>query len=1056
MKLTRWLVALVAAAGCLAPLHAQAGGGQSPTPAVDLALELALLDEAKAALQASDYQTARAKTAEAVEALLARPEMDRHERWLALLDAAGYSAANAQDFGLANRAWTCVCDVRSRTLPPDHRDLQAARMNLAATLHYSGDLAGARALMEQAIEVYSRTLPADHLLLQTARMNLAETIALQGDIASAVELEEQVLEVFSRTLPADHPNLQLARQNLAASKSFLGDLAVARALMEQVLEVYSRTLPEDHPELQATRSNLAATVSAQGDVAGARALFEQVLEVRSRTLPEDHTDLLYARHNLATALSMLGDHAGARPLVEQVLEVRSRTLPEDHPDLQASRSSLASTLYSLRDFAGARSLVEQVLEVRSRTLPENHPDLLISRLEVAATLAALGELAGARALEEQVLEVYSRTLPDDHPDLQLARMNHAGTLARLIAAGPDALGEEGDEEELKQRCAELVVARSRALTRGAREALLSSSGREAQARCASLAQGLDSTLSFAEGFGAFEALPGLEREAFVLSETTRAAALGSAALMRRAAGSPRYAELRASLREQSDGLAALAQKGTTSAEFQTALARHDTTQRELVQLARELSGGSATGLELDPDALAARLAEGEALVALRRYTRWRFLGEREVFGPCLAAFVLRRNADETGRSSRVVTFVQLGDVAPIEAAVGAWRGAIGAGVERGTGLVTGVVDATRQRGRELRRLVFDPLLPALGDAERVVIALDDVLHLVPLDALPLEEEAGVQLPELIGERWRIETRCTLAELLAPAPAAAAGALVALGGPMFNSEPLALDADELEVLEEAARPTKVAAILRDGSWGRGFAPLTYTGLEAREIAALYEEVFAGESAPLVLEKRKASRAALEEVAPKARFLHVATHGWFAPESIRSWQDPQPLDRHTGLGLRLSGEEQVKGMSPMLLCGLALAGANLPENAVGRAPGLVTAEEIASWGLSNCELAVLSACDTSVGERRAGQGVASLQMALQMAGARSVITSLWKVPDEATRELMLDFYRRIWVEKKPKAQALWEAKMRLRDAKDAAGRPLYTTRDWAGWVLTGEGN
>ena len=133
--------------------------------------------------------------------------------------------------------------------------------------------------------------------------------------------------------------------------------------------------------------------------------------------------------------------------------------------------------------------------------------------------------------------------------------------------------------------------------------------------------------------------------------------------------------------------------------------------------------------------------------------------------------------------------------------------------------------------------------------------------------------------------------------------------------------------------------------------------------------------------------------------------------------------------------------------MLLCGLALAGANLPENEVGRAPGLITAEEISTLDLASCELAVLSACDTNVGERRAGQGVASLQKALQMAGARSVVTSLWKVPDDATRELMTDFYRRLWVEKKPKVRALWEAKRKLRDA----GLP---TRDWAAWVLTGE--
>jgi CHAT domain-containing protein len=247
---------------------------------------------------------------------------------------------------------------------------------------------------------------------------------------------------------------------------------------------------------------------------------------------------------------------------------------------------------------------------------------------------------------------------------------------------------------------------------------------------------------------------------------------------------------------------------------------------------------------------------------------------------------------------------------------------------------------------------------------------------------------------------------------------------------------------------------VASILRGGAWERGFAPLTYSGLEAREIGALYGEVF-GEDAPsIVLEKRQASRAAIESLAPKARWLHVATHGWFASESIASWQDGEPLDRHTGIGVRLSTDERVRGMSPMLLCGLALAGANLPENEHGSVPGLVTAEELSALDLTNCELVVLSACDTNVGERRAGQGVASLQMALQMAGARSAITSLWKVPDEATRELMTDFYRRIWVEKKPKGQALWEAKMRLREAKDESGNAKYTTRDWAAWILTGD--
>jgi CHAT domain-containing protein len=103
------------------------------------------------------------------------------------------------------------------------------------------------------------------------------------------------------------------------------------------------------------------------------------------------------------------------------------------------------------------------------------------------------------------------------------------------------------------------------------------------------------------------------------------------------------------------------------------------------------------------------------------------------------------------------------------------------------------------------------------------------------------------------------------------------------------------------------------------------------------------------------------------------------------------------------------------------------------------GVMTAEEISALNLSAVELCVLSACETNVGLRRGGQGIASLQAALHAAGVRTAITSLWKVQDEATRELMTELYRRLWVLKEPKAKALWNAKKKLREQLDADGKP-----------------
>jgi CHAT domain-containing protein len=132
--------------------------------------------------------------------------------------------------------------------------------------------------------------------------------------------------------------------------------------------------------------------------------------------------------------------------------------------------------------------------------------------------------------------------------------------------------------------------------------------------------------------------------------------------------------------------------------------------------------------------------------------------------------------------------------------------------------------------------------------------------------------------------------------------------------------------------------------------------------------------------------------------------------------------------------------------MSLCGLALSGANeTDEDFVG----VISGEEIAARDLSGCELAVLSACETVHGTSRAGHGLASLQGAFHAAGARFVIATRWKIPDERSRELMSTFYAQLWHKKEPKSprQALDHAKEELRKKK-------APVQHWAGFVLTGD--
>jgi hypothetical protein len=184
----------------------------------------------------------------------------------------------------------------------------------------------------------------------------------------------------------------------------------------------------------------------------------------------------------------------------------------------------------------------------------------------------------------------------------------------------------------------------------------------------------------------------------------------------------------------------------------------------------------------------------------------------------------------------------------------------------------------------------------------------------------------------------------------------------------------------------------------------------------------------------------------------RILHLATHGFFLEDQPR---DPNQEGR--GLGAltvqveggwgRLAGP----GMeNPLLRSGLLLAGFNtwftggaLPAEAED---GILTAEDVSGLDLLATELVVLSACETGLGEVRTGEGVFGLRRAFVLAGAKTLVMSLWKVPDAQTRELMEDFYRRI-LQGEGRVAALRAAQLAM---KEKYPDPYY----WGAFICQGE--
>lgn len=157
----------------------------------------------------------------------------------------------------------------------------------------------------------------------------------------------------------------------------------------------------------------------------------------------------------------------------------------------------------------------------------------------------------------------------------------------------------------------------------------------------------------------------------------------------------------------------------------------------------------------------------------------------------------------------------------------------------------------------------------------------------------------------------------------------------------------------------------------------------------------------------------------KAAKEVAVLHIATHGFFFPDVDKaSW----PIGVHVE-----NAKDNVLLRSGLMLSGAA-ASNKINPTLDNYNNGIITSYEAMNLDLNGTKLVVLSACETGLGEVKAGEGVYGLQRAFLIAGADAIIMSLWKVDDAATQQLMNSFYAN-WVKNSDKQKAFKQAQQQL---------------------------
>jgi CHAT domain-containing protein len=904
--------------------------------------------------------------------------------------------------------------TRKEELGEQHPDLLATLERLARLHTRLGSYREVLPLRQQILAIHRRTVGEKHLLYAGSLHSLASVYKAQSEYRLAVPLFKQALALRKGLTGEKDPAYASGLDSLAGCYWELGEFGLAHDLCKRALDLRKQTLGEKHPDYAHSLYSLALVHMSMGDYPVALPLARKSVEVYKAVHGEKTLGYCYALHTLAVLHVVRGDRKTGQEQLERVVEVSKAILGEKHPEYLFFLSNLV--VVSL-DRKAALSMQKKLLEVRKEVLGEKHPDY-------ATTLEHLGGLYREQKQYREAERLYRQALA------LLGEVN--GTRTPHYAGSLYSLAGLYLEQHEPDKARPLVEQALTIKREHWRLAAATESERQQLLGVALLRHYLDLGLTLPDRtprdvtaiYAHVLAWKGI---VFVQQQQRRLFA-------RLLAADPR-AEVRRLVGELQQTTRLLAGAARQPAGGKDATAGHTrlealTHQKEdlesrLSRLSTDFRNGQSRA-ELTPALLRQGLPEGVALVDFLFYAHFdpshADPGKRSQ--KRLSAWVVRRD--------RPVVRVDLGHAGPIEQAVTAWRQALGRR------------SAATAAGQTLHKLLWQPLTKHLTGAKTVLLSPDGVLGKVPFAALPGSKE-GTYLIEDVAVAV-VPVPQLLPEVLTPLPREKRlkPSLLVIGDVNF-------DTTETAVASADDRSAPRGALQ---SWGK----LEATSAEADAVRGSFSRLFRN-GAVTDLREGEARKAAVRQALSKSRYAHLATHGYFAPPELKSVL----LDEGRGAAAELFGREGVTGWHPLLLSGLALAGAN-KEPKPGEEDGILTALEVSEMDLSGLELAVLSACETGLGKQAGGEGLLGLQRAFAVAGCRSVVASLWQVDDRATQALMASFYR-VWWGKTPvsRVEALRQAQLSLLkegvrgmkrtddlNKKNDRLPPFY----WAAFVLSGD--
>ena len=900
------------------------------------------------------------------------------------------------DYASARPVLERALAIREQVLPPDHLDVAGSLNDLALLLLRTGDYAGAQARNERALQIQERRLGPNHPAVAQTLINLAAGHRNGGDIATARPLVERALTIREQALGPAHPGVAGALNAKAYLLYVSGDYAGARPLYERALAIREAAQGPNHRELAPLLNDYGLLLVVTGDLTGARRVYERAIRISEQALGPDNIGLAGLLNSLGALLRQMGDYAAARTAIERSLAIRERVLGPDHPEVARSLIELGSVLQKTKAWDQARPVYERAIRIRERAFGPDHLTVAGALSSLALLDRAMGRHTEARQLYERTLRIRETTLPPDHIDV-IWSLNNLGALLRVMGDYDAALPLYERAVPVARRLgvpdlqwrATFGLARTYEQRGKLPESVVLY--RESVATLENLAgQFGDDTLrsQYLAADNRLLAYDGLTR--VLLELHGRDASKGY--------DRDAWAVLEARKgRVVADALAGArpALRDTAARQAAEQVQAKEQQMRALEAALREEQEASASQpgtkrVENLTTLLAQTKAEylTQAHAFLARYPQYKaqFIDQQTVDPKALAKF-----ADRLPSGTLAIQYFAAPDTLYlfVVAPGGSFQ-------VRSRAIAQEDLYKLVKEYRQYLDAATTERLPWVDDGSAVyrekVVPLREVSR--KLSALLLEPVA----PELATHRNLV---LIPNDMLLSLPIHALTLADRDGSVRFLVETHVVSyVTQLELVDlltpsmpEANVPL-LAVANPDGS-------LPAASREVRDLVRLRPGATA-------LEGAQATKERFLSLASQFPDVHLATHGVLdAERPERSY--------------------------------LLLAGAD-------EASQRLSVSEIASLSLGRNGLAVLSACETALGEQVPGAALTTLAAAFSQAGAQSVVASLWKVNDETTRHFMVAFHRALATS--GRAAALQQAQLTVLRTQVTA-HPFY----WAPFILIG---